>query len=218
MDSSFGIVAPMVPKLREAERFRTFNGQSMRNDVVAVLRKTSGKTPWNNEIISNADAQEITIHEEIGKGSYGTVFRGDFRGSSIAVKEFKWTNLSDAQFKDLVADFRNEVIMCCTLSHKNVVQFYGYTTKPSVWMVQELARGSLYSVLHSDEALDGDMKLGIALDTAKGMEYLHGLSPPIVHRDLKSLNLLVFDKMEVKITDFGLGAFDPLARPSVLEN
>lgn len=68
-----------------------------------------------------------------------------------------------------------------------------------------MPRGSLYDLLHkkSDE-IDPRRRLRMALDVARGMNQLHSLSPPIVHRDLKSPNLLIAADWTVKVADFGM--------------
>lgn len=69
--------------------------------------------------------------------------------------------------------------------------------------------GDLHDVLRKYLSLSWDTKLSFALGIAKGMEYLHGLSPPIVHRDLKALNVLVDANYQVKVADFGLSKAIP---------
>lgn len=96
--------------------------------------------------------------------------------------------------------------------HPNVVLFMGAVTKrPHLSIVTEyLPRGSLYRLIHrptSAEILDQRRRLRMALDVAKGINYLHCLKPPIVHWDLKSPNLLVDKNWTVKVCDFGLSRF-----------
>ncbi len=122
------------------------------------------------------------------------------------------------------------------LNHFNVVRFYGvsrdvgsrFSVDGSLYLVTEYAsstfppvcichtsarympRGSLWEVLRSREsALSDGMRHQMALDIARGMSYLHSLQPPILHRDLKALNLLVDKSFNVKVADFGI------ARPRV---
>ncbi|KAH9674827.1 serine/threonine-protein kinase CTR1 [Citrus sinensis] len=95
------------------------------------------------------------------------------------------------------------------LRHPNIVLFMGAVTQPpNLSIVTEyLSRGSLYRLLHKPgvrEMLDERRRLNMAYDVAKGMNYLHRRNPPIVHRDLKSPNLLVDKKYTVKVCDFGL--------------
>ncbi|PKI35987.1 hypothetical protein CRG98_043616 [Punica granatum] len=95
------------------------------------------------------------------------------------------------------------------LRHPNIVLFMGAITQPpQLCIVTEyLPRGSLYKLLHRTvdrEKLDERRRLNMAYDVAKGMNYLHKRNPPIVHRDLKSPNLLVDKTYTVKVCDFGL--------------
>lgn len=69
-------------------------------------------------------------------------------------------------------------------------------------------KGSLYDVLHQPNlALDWKLIKNMAMDAARGMDYLHSSSPPVLHRDFKSLNLLVDQKWNLKVADFGLTGF-----------
>uniref|UniRef100_A0A1S3XIH8 Serine/threonine-protein kinase CTR1-like n=1 Tax=Nicotiana tabacum TaxID=4097 RepID=A0A1S3XIH8_TOBAC len=98
------------------------------------------------------------------------------------------------------------------LRHPNIVLFMGAVIQPpNLSIVTEyLSRGSLYRLLHrpgARELLDERRRLCMAYDVANGMNYLHKRNPPIVHRDLKSPNLLVDKKYTVKVCDFGLSRF-----------
>ncbi|XP_070051133.1 serine/threonine-protein kinase CTR1-like isoform X1 [Nicotiana tomentosiformis] len=100
------------------------------------------------------------------------------------------------------------------LRHPNIVLFMGAVIQPpNLSIVTEyLSRGSLYRLLHrpgARELLDERRRLCMAYDVANGMNYLHKRNPPIVHRDLKSPNLLVDKKytVKVRVCDFGLSRF-----------
>nr|CAB3446747.1 unnamed protein product [Digitaria exilis] len=102
-----------------------------------------------------------------------------------------------------------KVAIMRSLRHPNIVLLMGAVTQPpNLSIVTEyLSRGSLYRLLHRHSArenLDERRRLSMAFDVAKGMNYLHKRNPPIVHRDLKSPNLLVDRKYTVKVCDFGL--------------
>ncbi|KAG2681262.1 hypothetical protein I3760_11G136300 [Carya illinoinensis] len=93
------------------------------------------------------------------------------------------------------------------LRHPNVLLFMGavYTQERLAIVTEFLPRGSLFRTLHkNNQALDIRRRLRMALDVARGMNYLHRRNPPIVHRDLKSSNLLVDKNWTVKVGDFGL--------------
>jgi sterile alpha motif and leucine zipper-containing kinase AZK len=93
------------------------------------------------------------------------------------------------------------------LRHPNVVLFMGAVTRPPNFSIltEFLPRGSLYRLLHRpNHQLDEKRRMRMALDVAKGMNYLHTSHPTVVHRDLKSPNLLVDKNWVVKVCDFGL--------------
>ncbi|KAF3447261.1 hypothetical protein FNV43_RR12441 [Rhamnella rubrinervis] len=151
---------------------------------------------------------ELNIKERIGAGSFGTVHRAEWHGSDVAVKVLSVQDFEDDQLKE----FLREVAIMKRIRHPNVVLFMGAVTKrPHLSIVTEyLPRGSLYRLIHkpaSGELLDQRRRLRMALDVAKGINYLHCLNPPIVHWDLKSPNLLVDKNWTVKVCDFGLSRF-----------
>ncbi|KAG4388450.1 hypothetical protein GLYMA_09G177600v4 [Glycine max] len=147
--------------------------------------------------------EEITLGERIGLGSYGEVYRGEWHGTEIAVKRFLDQDISGESLEE----FKTEVRIMKRLRHPNVVLFMGAVTRPpNLSIVTEfLPRGSLYRLLHRPNSqLDERRRLKMALDTARGMNYLHNCTPVVVHRDLKSPNLLVDKNWVVKVCDFGL--------------
>ncbi|KAK2981503.1 hypothetical protein RJ640_030965 [Escallonia rubra] len=148
---------------------------------------------------------DLVIRERIGAGSFGTVHHADWNGSDVAVKILMEQDFHAERFNE----FLREVAIMRRLRHPNIVLFMGAVTKPpNLSIVTEyLSRGSLYRLLHKPgprEMLDERRRLSMAYDVAKGMNYLHRRNPPIVHRDLKSPNLLVDKKYTVKVCDFGL--------------
>ncbi|XP_054788717.1 serine/threonine-protein kinase CTR1-like isoform X2 [Prosopis cineraria] len=151
---------------------------------------------------------DLRIKERVGAGSFGTVHRGKWHGSDVAVKVLSIQDFRDDQLKE----FLREVAIMKRVRHPNVVLFMGAVTKrPHLSIVTEyLPRGSLYRLLHrptTGENLDQRRKLRMALDVAKGVNYLHCLNPPVLHWDLKSPNLLVDKNWTVKVCDFGLSRF-----------
>ncbi|KAF7834557.1 putative serine/threonine-protein kinase SIS8 isoform X1 [Senna tora] len=147
--------------------------------------------------------EEITMGERIGLGSYGEVHRGEWHGTEVAVKKF----LDQDIYGESLEEFKSEVRIMKRLRHPNVVLFMGAVTRPpNLSIVTEfLPRGSLYRLIHRpNNQLDERRRLRMALDAARGMNYLHNCTPVIVHRDLKSPNLLVDKNWVVKVCDFGL--------------
>ncbi|KAK6127640.1 hypothetical protein DH2020_038619 [Rehmannia glutinosa] len=147
--------------------------------------------------------EDIALGERIGLGSYGEVYRGDWHGTEVAVKKFLDQDITG----DSLEEFRSEVRIMKRVRHPNVVLFMGAVTRPpNLSIITEfLPRGSLYRLIHRpNNQLDERRRLRMALDAARGMNYLHNCTPVIVHRDLKSPNLLVDKNWVVKVCDFGL--------------
>ncbi|KAG5232596.1 CTR2 protein [Salix suchowensis] len=147
--------------------------------------------------------EDLVIGERIGLGSYGEVYHADWNGTEVAVKKFLDQDFSGAALDE----FRREVRIMRRLRHPNVVLFMGAVTRPpNLSIITEcLPRGSLYRILHRPQCqIDEKRRIRMALDVARGMNCLHASMPTIVHRDLKSPNLLVDTNWTVKVCDFGL--------------
>ncbi|RCV35342.1 hypothetical protein SETIT_7G232900v2 [Setaria italica] len=152
--------------------------------------------------------EELELKERVGAGSFGTVYRADWHGSDVAVKVLMDQDVGEAQLKE----FLREIAIMKRVRHPNVVLFMGAVTKcPHLSIVTEyLPRGSLFRLINkaaNGEMLDLKRRLRMALDVAKGINYLHCLNPPIVHWDLKTPNMLVDKNWSVKVGDFGLSRF-----------
>ncbi|XP_026403266.1 serine/threonine-protein kinase EDR1-like isoform X2 [Papaver somniferum] len=147
--------------------------------------------------------EDLTFCEQIRRGSCATVCHGLWCVSDVAVKMYFNFEYSD----DLLRSFRQEVSLMKRLRHPNVLLFMGAVTSlRRLGIVTEfLPRGSLFKLLQRETpTLDWKRRVLMALDIARGMNYLHSYDPPIVHRDLKSSNLLVDKDWTVKVGDFGL--------------
>ncbi|KAJ6312325.1 hypothetical protein OIU77_013958 [Salix suchowensis] len=146
--------------------------------------------------------EDLIIREQIGQGSCGTVYHALWYGSDVAVKVFR-----QEYSEDIILAFKQEVSLMKRLRHPNVLLFMGAVTSPQrLCIVTEfLPRGSLFRLLQRNTTkLDLRRRAHMALDIARGMNYLHHYNPPIIHRDLKSSNLLVDKNWTVKVGDFGL--------------
>ncbi|KAJ8560609.1 hypothetical protein K7X08_022469 [Anisodus acutangulus] len=176
----------------EGERISDRSSSSAKSDVT-FDDVADCEIPW----------EDIALGERIGLGSYGEVYRGEWHGTEVAVKKFLDQDITGESLEE----FRSEVRIMKRLRHPNVVLFMGAVTRsPHLSIVTEfLHRGSLYRLLHRpNNQLDERRRLRMALDAARGMNYLHNCTPMIVHRDLKSPNLLVDKNWVVKVCDFGL--------------
>eukprot|EP00301_Raphidiophrys_heterophryoidea_P007556 c12910_g1_i2.p1 GENE.c12910_g1_i2~~c12910_g1_i2.p1 ORF type:complete len:1642 (+),score=461.47 c12910_g1_i2:343-5268(+) len=152
---------------------------------------------------------ELALGERIGSGGFGVVYKGNYQGKVVAIKKI---NAADIP-ADAMAEFNHEVEIMSQMSHPNIVNLIAASQEPSnMAIVSELCeRRSLYHVLHDPNTkLNRRTKLKMAYDAASGMSYLH--KSGIVHRDLKSLNLLVTDDFTVKVADFGLAKVKSIAK------
>lgn len=151
-------------------------------------------------LLTLIDPQEIFLQRIIGEGSFGRVWNAKWRSSRVAVKEFVFAQAAVAgkssMQKEIIEEIIGEAGMMAILRHPNVLQLFGCSlTAQAIWIVSELCSlGSLRQLLDDNEkSLSIDMRLGLALQVAEGMTYLHNQEPPIIHRDLKSHNIFVHE-------------------------
>lgn len=150
--------------------------------------------------------EDLAICEQIGQGSCGVVYHALWYGSDVAVKVFSNQEYSG----DIILSFRQEISMMKRLRHPNVLLFMGAVASPDrpCIVTEFLPRGSLFGLLQRNAPkLDWRKRIQMALDIALGVNYLHHFSPPIIHRDLKSSNLLVDRNWKLKVGDFGSSRF-----------
>eukprot|EP00891_Asterochloris_glomerata_P003410 jgi/Astpho2/3410/e_gw1.00054.45.1_t len=152
-------------------------------------------------ICRNAEGKKCRL----GEGGFGVVYKALMNGcDEVAVKLVKADKPSP---KDMIL-FHKEVRILRKLHHRNIVQFYGACLEPgSMFFVTELMKGGdLYSALRNHpETMRWD-RLGrkVAMDVALGINYLHTRRPPMMHRDLKSPNVLLSEEGVAKIADVGM--------------
>ncbi|PUZ71781.1 hypothetical protein GQ55_2G342000 [Panicum hallii var. hallii] len=156
---------------------------------------TDGASEWE------IDVKLLMFGNKVASGSYGDLYRGTYCSQDVAIKVLKPERIN----VDMQREFAQEVYIMRKVRHKNVVQFIGACTKPpNLCIVTEyMSGGSVYDYLHKHK---GVFKLpaliGVAMDVSKGMSYLHQNN--IIHRDLKTANLLMDENGTVKVADFGV--------------
>ncbi|KAJ6361293.1 hypothetical protein OIU78_001855 [Salix suchowensis] len=154
----------------------------------------------------------------LGKGGFGLVYKAVLEDdSSIAVKKL------DCATDDAQREFENELGLLSKFQHPNIISIVGYSVHEEMgFIIYELMpNGSLEDLLHGTSrgsSLNWHSRLKIALDTARGLEYLHEFcKPAVIHRDLKSSNILLDANFNAKLSDFGLAVADSSHNKSKLK-
>jgi len=160
------------------------------------------------------DRTQLTWGTVIGAGITAEVFKGSWRGKEVAIKCLNVKRSLPAQLKQETA-FTREVAVIANTFHPNLVKFHGiaFEAQPYLLITEICNGGNCFEMLHQDDDLELPIEqmLKMCCDSASAMEYLHQHEPQIIHRDLKSLNLLLTapllspsDVPLVKVSDFGL--------------
>ncbi|RZC80351.1 hypothetical protein C5167_042924 [Papaver somniferum] len=169
-----------------------------------------GKEEWT------ADLSQLFIGNKFASGAHSRIYRGIYKQRAVAVKMVRVPN-QDEETRDLLEkQFTSEVALLSRLLHPNIVQFIAACKKPPVYCIitEYMSQGTLRMYLNKKHpySLSTETILRLALDISRGMQYLH--SQGVMHRDLKSNNLLLNDEMRVKVADFGTSCLETQCRAS----
>ncbi|EPS57846.1 hypothetical protein M569_16971, partial [Genlisea aurea] len=149
------------------------------------------------ELASATD--DFNISHKIGGGGFGSVYYAELRGEKAAIKKM------DMQASK---EFLAELKVLTHVHHRNLVRLIGYCVEGSLFLVYEyIENGNLSQHLRGSgrEPLSWSTRVQIALDSARGLEYIHEHTVPVyVHRDIKPANILIDNKFHAKVADFGL--------------
>nr|CAB3489378.1 unnamed protein product [Digitaria exilis] len=174
------------------------------------IKSTSSSVPQLHgaRVFTFVELKKITSNfseaNDIGNGSYGKVYRGTLPGGQlVAVKRSQQGSMQGS------LEFRTEIELLSRVHHKNVVTLVGFCVDQGEQMLvyEYVPNGTLRDSLtgKSGVRLDWRRRLRVVLGAAKGVAYLHEhADPPIVHRDIKSSNVLLDDRLNAKVSDFGL--------------
>jgi len=163
------------------------------------------------------EEEDLELLGQIGEGTTATVYLGRLRGQTVAVKEIR--ALQDDIDGCMMQAVQRELRVLSRVNHPNILHFIGLvtTTLPLRLALEYCGGGSLFELLHNCWNIPlswNPQRLKILMDTARAADYLHNFDPPIIHRDLKSLNLMLLNPItnqfvvpHVKLADFGLARF-----------
>ncbi|GLT28767.1 hypothetical protein SLA2020_036750 [Shorea laevis] len=156
----------------------------------------------------------------LGQGGFGVVYKGDLHdGTQIAVKRMESGVISGKG----LAEFKSEIAVLTKVRHRHLVALLGYCLdgNEKLLVYEYMPQGTLSRHLFNWaeeelKPLEWTKRLTIALDVARGVEYLHGLAhQSFIHRDLKPSNILLGDDMRAKVADFGLVRLAPEGKGSI---
>ncbi|KAG4988489.1 hypothetical protein AAZX31_11G125000 [Glycine max] len=199
------------------------------------VKKLGGNSSFQNENKVRPDLEELNkirraqifTYEEletatggfkeesiVGKGSFSCVFKGVFKdGTVVAVKRA----IVSPNMQKNSKEFNTELDLLSRLNHAHLLNLLGYCEEGEerLLVYEFMAHGSLHQHLHGTnqvlrEQLDWIRRVTIAVQAARGIEYLHGYAcPPVIHRDIKSSNILIDEEHNARVADFGLSLLGP---------
>ncbi|CAF2078959.1 unnamed protein product [Brassica oleracea var. botrytis] len=210
-----------------AERHKSFDEDDSMPRKPIVTKKPAVVLPSNVKAYTVADLQIATnsfsVDNLLGEGTFGRVYRAQFDDRKVlAVKKID----SSALPTDTAADDFTEIVskIAC-LDHENVTKLDGYCCEHGQHLViyEFYRNGSLHDFLHLSEEeskpLIWNPRVKIALGTARALEYLHEVcSPSIVHKNIKSANILLDSELSPHLSDAGLASFLPTANELLNQN
>ncbi|XP_039136319.1 LOW QUALITY PROTEIN: putative serine/threonine-protein kinase-like protein CCR3 [Dioscorea cayenensis subsp. rotundata] len=214
-----GAGAPSTYASPSASRSAIFIRQASR-----VMRRqrsgTSSSMKDRAELFTFAELAAATKNfspeNKIGAGSFGQVYKGQLQdGREVAIKRSE-TGPKAKKFQEKESAFQSELSFLSRLNHKHLVGLIGYCEEDDerLLVYDYMTNGALYDHLHSNRTnttLDSwKLRIKVLLDAARGIEYLHNYAvPPIIHRDIKSSNILLDENWTARVSDFGLSLMGP---------
>ncbi|GKV35136.1 hypothetical protein SLEP1_g43445 [Rubroshorea leprosula] len=205
-----GLVGVGIYAVRQKKRAERAIGLSKPFASWAPSGKDSGGAPqlkgarWFSYDELKKCTNNFSESNELGYGGYGKVYRGILSdGQAVAIKRAQQGSMQGG------LEFKTEIELLSRVHHKNLVGLVGFCFEQGEQMLvyEFMAHGTLRDNLlgRSSIYLDWKRRLRIALGAARGLTYLHELAnPPIIHRDVKSSNILLDENFTAKVADFGL--------------
>ena len=198
-------IRKMQLKLSEAEQEKK-KAEEDRREAEAAVAKSSKSSARSTSNVVEIDPDQIELMNKIGAGAFAKVYKAKWLGKVVAYKKMKADKMNVA----VMDSYKKELGLLAALRHPNIVLLMGACTSgKALGIVTEfLPGGSLFDLLEKHRLagtrLEPHLRNQIAYDVAAGMAYLHGQNPPVIHRDLKSLNVLLDNHNNAKVADFGL--------------
>ncbi|XP_072999019.1 serine/threonine/tyrosine-protein kinase HT1-like [Typha latifolia] len=174
------------------------------------LVSSGGEIKGGEEDEWSADMSQLLIGTKFASGRHSRIYHGIYKEKEVAIKLISEPEEDATLAAFLEEQFDSEVALLLRLRHPNIITFVAACKKSPVFCIitEYMAGGSLRKFLHKQEPNSVPLKLvlKLALEIARGMNYLH--SQGILHRDLKSENILLGEDMSVKVADFGISCVE----------
>ncbi|KAJ8553500.1 hypothetical protein K7X08_024178 [Anisodus acutangulus] len=199
----------------DAESGGVNNGYSVAAAAAAAMTGKGGESGGNGvkKLIFFGNSARVFDLEDLlrasaevlGKGTFGTSYKAVLEmGTVVAVKRLKDVTISEMEF-------REKIDKVGAMNHENLVPLraYYYSREEKLLVHDYMPMGSLSALLHGNKGagrtpLDWEVRSGIALGTARGVEYLHSQGPSVSHGNIKSSNILLTKSYDARVSDFGL--------------
>ncbi|WOH02248.1 hypothetical protein DCAR_0521637 [Daucus carota subsp. sativus] len=204
--------------IKEREKFFQQNGGVLLKQQ--ITSSGSGGVESSTRIFTAEELEKATDHYAtdriVGRGGYGTVYKGTL-GDDRVVAIKKSRIIDESQ----IEQFINEVVILTQVNHRHVVKLLGccLETEVPLLVYEFVANGTLFQHIHNSRGvmwLSLENRLRIATESAGALAYLHSAaSMPVIHRDVKSANILLNENYTTKISDFGASRLVPLDQTQV---
>lgn len=199
---------PPPPTLQSTAEVRSaVSSKKLRAQFLVELVMRFSALKGLKDLDHSIDVKDLVFGHKLGGGAFGTVYQAKLRGMPVAVKQLKGLQTNEA-----ILNLKIEVEILARLRHPHILLYIGMaqTQSFSAMITEWCERGSLNDLLRDfSTSLPAKQVLKFALEVAEGMWYLHSMEKLlIIHRDIKSANILVTSNLRLKIADFGLAVMN----------
>lgn len=209
-----------TPPFSRSSTIRRQNSRAIRRQRSGTSSKHADRAEEFTLSELAAATDNFSMENKVGSGSFGTVYKGKLPdGREVAIKRGD-TGPRTKKFQEKESAFQSELAFLSRLHHKHLVGFVGFCEEKDerLLVYEYMKNGAIYDHLHSKNNTDTSssvlnswkMRIKVSLDAARGIEYLHNYAvPPIIHRDIKSSNILLDANWIARVSDFGLSLLGP---------
>ncbi|CAG8449130.1 6174_t:CDS:10 [Ambispora leptoticha] len=178
-----------------------------------VINSSLWSTLFINGEIPVIDYDKLEVGKKLGSGGFKDCYAGTYEGGPVAIGELRIVNFTESDFQEM----KHEIDVLKQLRHENIIEFIGVCTNTKhLCIVTELCdNGDLFDYMRKVPRPTFSQQIMYMHDIALGIAYLHNRRPSIIHRDLKSMNILISSDLRAKINDFGLARIRPRANASM---